>query len=347
MSRLRLNSLTIVAYLAFAAMSLLQARADDALATEQFLASVSAAVNEANYRGTLIRTANGRMDAMQILHSNEDGFVREKLVAMDGEGREIIRNGNELICLLPNRQIKIVDANSVASNAFARLQSASRTLGNFYSLVPRGTDRVTGRKALRYDLNPIDGYRYGHRFWIDAATSLPLRMQLVSRNLVIEEIRFVEVEIGVTFAADDFNSDIDSRGFTVMQGAMTAGADDVQSEMTIRPVGALADIEESLGFQLNDDAIKIVEINGRRSKRMVFSDGLAAVSVFVEQRPGNDNVRSAQLASMGAAHTYQHRVGGLTVTVVGDVPAETVKYLAEKAGEEWQTGFGGGETTNQ
>lgn len=306
---------------------------------ESFLDAVSEAVNASNYRGTLIRSVSGRMDSMQLLHSNNDGFVREKITAMDGEGREIIRAGNELVWLLPHRKIKLVDTNSTPSNAFVRLQAANRAVSDSYTLEEHGTDRVAGRKALRFYVRPRDGYRYGHKFWIDAATSLPLRMQLVDGKNVIEEIRFVNVDIGVQFSEDDFDSAVDSRDFHVIyaQTAAAAIADNgtnhnEASLPTDRPNDSEVLLEDiTLGFRLSESQGQTVEINGRKSQRFMFSDGLVTVSVFIEQRPaGSMPSSSSQVARMGAAHTYQHSVGGHTLTVVGEVPAATLRLLAKQ-----------------
>ncbi|MFK8052713.1 MAG: MucB/RseB C-terminal domain-containing protein [Woeseiaceae bacterium] len=307
---------------------------------EAFLDSVSAAVNATNYRGTLIRSVSGRMDSMELLHSNEDGFIREKLTAMDGEGREIIRSGNELVWILPHRRIKLVDTNSTPSNAFVRLQAANAALGDLYSLEAHGSDRVAGRKALRYFVRPRDGYRYGHKFWIDAATSLPLRMQLVDGKRVIEEIRFVSIEIGVDFVGGDFDSDIDSADFHVIQAGTSAASMAANSNGEVGDAARTADGTEwspkemALGFRLNDDQVQTVEINGRKSRRFVFSDGLVSVSVFIEQRPSGNVAMSSQLGKMGASHTYQRNVGGRVLTVVGEVPAETLRMLAERTEQQ-------------
>jgi sigma-E factor negative regulatory protein RseB len=61
---------------------------------------------------------------------------------------------------------------------------------------------------------------------------------------------------------------------------------------------------------------------------MVFSDGLAAVSVFIEplDNPRRD-VRTG-LASVGAIHIYTREVANHMVTVVGEAPAASVQRIA-------------------
>lgn len=300
---------------------------------DAFLGDISEAVNATNYQGTLMRIAGDRIDTLRVMHSNRDGVIREKLVAMDGEGREIIRIGDELICLLPGRRIKLVDTNSMPSNAFVRLPASAAELDRFYQLEAHGAERFVGRKALRYFIRPRDRYRYGHRLWIDAETSLPLRMQLVSGRRVIEEIRFANVEIGVEIADDVFASDIDSSEFRVIQAsaANTTGAPPAASATSAS--NAADDDwpqEASPGFRLRTLQSQMVRINGRVAQRLVFSDGLATVSMFIDRQGDNPATRT-QLASLGAAHSFQRQVNGKTLTLVGEVPVETLRMLAAQA----------------
>jgi len=61
----------------------------------------------------------------------------------------------------------------------------------------------------------------------------------------------------------------------------------------------------------------------------VYSDGLAAVSVFIEPL---DAVRREALrtglASVGAIHIYTREVANHMVTVVGEAPAASVQRIA-------------------
>jgi sigma-E factor negative regulatory protein RseB len=59
---------------------------------------------------------------------------------------------------------------------------------------------------------------------------------------------------------------------------------------------------------------------------IVYSDGLAAISVFIE--PGSKADKKPALRHQGAVHIYTRPVAGYTVTVLGETPAETVMQLA-------------------
>jgi sigma-E factor negative regulatory protein RseB len=62
-------------------------------------------------------------------------------------------------------------------------------------------------------------------------------------------------------------------------------------------------------------------------QHLVYSDGLASVSVFIEPRnPQTEAIRG--LAKVGAAFAYSRDLEGHQVTAVGEVPAATVQAIA-------------------
>ena len=64
---------------------------------------------------------------------------------------------------------------------------------------------------------------------------------------------------------------------------------------------------------------------------MVYSDGLAAVSVYVESVTPEGGPEGG-VTRLGTTHTYSRLDEDMLITVVGDVPAVTVKFIAEAVG---------------
>lgn len=301
---------------------------------DELLERIGAAVNDITYRGTLIHSVDGNIDTMRVLHSTRDGVVREKLVALDGEGREVVRMGGELVCLFPDQRLKIVETESDPGNRLVRPPLASSELHRYYVLEDHGPARVAGRDVQRYFVKPRDGLRYGHRLWLDKETLLPLRMAVIGRNRVVEEIRFTNVEIGIELPDLAFKSDIDSSAFKVIRASSgpspRATETRVESAQISRSQSWPA--EASPGFRFRSTLTETVQINGQVAQRIVFSDGLATVSVFIATRRADadpaEAVRS-EIARLGAAHTYRRHVGDKTVTLMGEVPVETLRQVAD------------------
>ena len=77
------------------------------------------------------------------------------------------------------------------------------------------------------------------------------------------------------------------------------------------------------------------------ASHLVYSDGLATVSVFIEQSSSDSGVASALdpqaqapqapmqgLARVGSGYAFSTVVQGHQVTAVGEVPAQTVEFIA-------------------
>ena len=59
---------------------------------------------------------------------------------------------------------------------------------------------------------------------------------------------------------------------------------------------------------------------------MVLSDGMAAISVFIE--PSGQRPTYPEISRQGAINVYVRQLGSHRITVVGEAPAESVRYVA-------------------
>src|ERR1700683_2780257 len=74
-----------------------------ALAEEpaRWLARMNQALTTRNSERTLSHVHGGGGETMRIIHRVQNGTVSERLVSLDGSGREFIRTGTSLACYLP------------------------------------------------------------------------------------------------------------------------------------------------------------------------------------------------------------------------------------------------------
>ncbi|NIP19088.1 MAG: hypothetical protein GWM87_13725 [Xanthomonadales bacterium] len=63
-------------------------------------------------------------------------------------------------------------------------------------------------------------------------------------------------------------------------------------------------------------------------EHLVYSDGLASVSVYIEKRAGKDKGVQG-LSRIGTANAFSRDLGSRQVTVIGEVPAATVRAIGE------------------
>src|SRR5271163_4367608 len=75
----------------------------------QWLERMNQALTTRNYDGTFSHWHGGHVETLRIIHRVQDGAVAERLVSLDGSGREFIRSGLDLACYLPDKKTVLVE----------------------------------------------------------------------------------------------------------------------------------------------------------------------------------------------------------------------------------------------
>jgi sigma-E factor negative regulatory protein RseB len=254
--------------------------------------------------------------------------VSERVVEMDGDGAEIVRTSEEVRCIFP-RQRKVVveqrgDKSAEKNPLRASLPSYTAAVDEQYELSIDARERVVGRPAVVIAISPRDDFRYGYRIWLDEATAMPLRTQLIGQDgaMPIEELFFTSIAIDEVIPPQLIETALDTAGYVWVRHrdavqAKDLGAGDAQWRVTNLPAGFMPTIA-SLEFMA--DAVT-------PRTHLVYSDGLASISVFVDPGvPAHEQVEG--VASVGAANAYSVMVDGHLVTAMGEVPARTVQQVA-------------------
>ena len=82
------------------------------------------------------------------------------------------------------------------------------------------------------------------------------------------------------------------------------------------------------GFMLTDHGWHQLSADDAGVEHWVYSDGLASVSVYIEKSL-KDNEAYSGVSHRGALNAYGTMVGGYYVTVVGEVPRQTVELIGK------------------
>lgn len=283
-----------------------------------WLDKMAHAVQTASYEGTVIRIQNDNIEALKVVHTVTDGVVREKVIVQEGNGLEIIRNGNEVQCILPDRKSVLVEEWNDQSALFSSLPSGAIRFGTEYDVSIVREQRVAGRKTVELAIRPHDEYRFGHRIWLDIETGFPLQTKLVAQDgAAIEQVKFADIVLGEDIHASAFDPSISTenfRWFTQPKRKITHVVDSPwQSDDLPSGFRVVSTHEENLSGR--DTAVT----------HILFSDGLANVSVFIE--PASDRKIATQ-SKVGSSSSYSTETEGFRVTAVGEVPAATVQRIA-------------------
>ena len=291
----------------------------------RLLARAHEAAQSLSYNGTYVHQRGREVNSLRIAHQRAAGLTLEKLESLDGPPYETVRRGERLLTYLP-QQRRLLVRDHEPGPAFPGLRPLdARRLGAHYRLRWLGNEPVAGRPSSTWALEPRDTLRYGYRFWFDKASGLLLRAQTVNEQAeVVEQAAFSQLATGTLPASRLEARTRDTRGWRTEDAsgrpASTAEAAAWHAGWLppgFAPVGAW--VRRLTPLAQRSDA-------GREVLQLLYSDGLAGLSVFVEPWSAE---RSAQPLQLGAVNMVGKRLGKFSLTIVGDVPLPAVRQIAE------------------
>jgi sigma-E factor negative regulatory protein RseB len=278
-----------------------------------WLKRIQEATRSLSYTGTFVYQQGGRSETSRI--TRLAGADVERLEVLDGMPREIVRTRDTLRCYLPESRVVKVERRT-ADRSFPRLLPQQvGILSEHYDISLGEKRRVGGFECQAVVLKPKDDLRYGYRLYADENTGMLVRAMTVdSAGHMVEQFTFTELRIGHV-SADMVRPSHASRHWRVED------ADAAPAHLDGWRVNP-----ELPGFQ------KVGELKRRMGQsrpvgQLVYSDGLAAVSVFIEPLSGGREAAPG-LASLGAIHIYTREVANHRITVVGEAPAASVERIA-------------------
>jgi sigma-E factor negative regulatory protein RseB len=279
-----------------------------------------------NYKGTFIYRRGNELVAMNIVHVADERGGRQRLSALNGAPREIIRSCDSAVCFLPHHKAVIVNKQRHKAFSVANISKRIATLQEHYRVSVEGTDRVAGRKAQMLSIEPADHYRYGYRVWIDSETGLLLKSDMRGDDgKSVEQIMFTNLTL-VENPTPDMLEAVDNE--EVMRNRKSennlASFDDTSDEAD--ETWQVEDIPE--GFKRVEHYQHRASDHGELIEHMIFTDGLASVSVFIEKTPPGEAMLSG-VSTMGGVNAYGAVVADHHVTVVGEVPTQTVREIGD------------------
>jgi sigma-E factor negative regulatory protein RseB len=292
------------------------ARAEDAVA---WLARAATAARQLNYVGTIVYQHGTYVETSRLVHLYDLGEEYDKLVNLDGPAREVIRSHGEVRCFYPDVKVVRVEPRTFR-NAFPSVSpQQQKALADYYAFRKAETARVAGLETQAWVFEPKDGMRYGHKFWADIDTGLIVKARVADeRGGVLEQFAFSEVSIGAKIerAMVEPTWPPAPSGWRIRQ----SGRGESDSEETGWTVTRLPP-----GFAKIVDGFRHLK-GQRRVAHLVYSDGLVAVSVFVE--PVGGAPHPGGFSAQSGLNVYTRQMDQNLVTVLGQVPAPTLRQIA-------------------
>jgi sigma-E factor negative regulatory protein RseB len=296
--------------------------AADSDGLRHLLNKMDQAIENLNYEGTFVHIVEGKVDTMYVVHKVEDGKVSERLSALDGPGREIIRNDEETTCIFADQKTVIVERREDGGPLRSAIPQYSEQIGQHYEFVMLRPVKKMNREATVFAIRPKDRYRFGYKLWMDKATGMPLKSQMIDFDgKVMEQLLFVSISISDYIPDSRLEPTIAADGFTwhVQDEKRRAEERDRSSRWLATNMPD--------GFQMTTSKVTVLAGSEAAVDHLVYSDGVASVSVFVEPA-GPDSNELAGDSTIGGANAYSTRIKGYDVTAVGEVPSDTVRMIA-------------------
>ncbi len=288
----------------------------------ELLEKMTTAMSQLTYQGTFVYVRDGVVETMRITHIADESGIRERIYSLSGPNREVVRDKKGVRCVLQD-SASVVEDQAVASSFFPELPlSAIGNNANGYRFETGGSARIAGRNARRVSIKPEDDFRYGYDFWLEEQTGLLLKWILFdTREKPMATLVFTDFAQGSSIDFDEIEPSSSAEDFVEMKTYSLENTVVRQTTPRWQPT------ELPPGFALASHNRKSGSVGVY--EHMVYSDGLASVSVYVE-RPAIGAVVKPGISHLGTNIAYTRKQGQLQITVIGEVPVVTARTIADR-----------------
>jgi sigma-E factor negative regulatory protein RseB len=300
---------------------------DGAISVNEWLSRMhEAAMKKRSYVGTMVQSSREGMSSARIWHTCDGLMQVERIETLTGAPRSSVRKGDKLATFMP--ELKLVRMENReglgSSTSFTELlKPGASSIPDFYTVKALGNERIAGLETEVVQLFPRDNLRYGYRLWTERKSALVLKLQtLDASGAVVEQAAFSELQLDAPVKADKLKQMMKpAEGWRVEQADIVKTSAAAEGWALKSPVPGFKSISchkrGSASANTTDDTVQ-----------WVFSDGLATVSLFLENF---DKARHTQegMASAGATNSLFRRMNDFFLTAVGEVPPQTLKSFAQ------------------
>ncbi|MGY3945097.1 MucB/RseB C-terminal domain-containing protein, partial [Aeromonas tecta] len=291
------------------------------LSPEALLQQMQSAVSHQNFELSMVKARQGRLEPIRFSHGVIDGKEVAHLSYLDGKTVEYLQRQNEFTFFENTHEPYTLKGARFPGVWSTLVKMPLPRVLESYDPVLAGRSRVAGLVAQVVRLVPKETDKYGFVLWIDEQSHLLLRVDMVDRegNLV-EQVLGVDLDrqsAPAPWLVALVNSKLPEA--LELEDAYPAPQQTLSWHLTWLPGGFKV---------LSQDRHQLVSTS-QPVDYMMLSDGLVDLSVYVARVDPKQAVRQ-QLIRQGATSlvSYVNEVG-VEITVVGEVPAETAKRIAE------------------
>lgn len=293
--------------------------------TADWLKTMAFASHQTDYSGTFIyqNGVGGHVEISRITHISDADGEHERLEGLNGARREIVSSNNQVWLFLGDLKVRIERRHG--ERAFpALLPEQVAILKDNYLFQEAEEDRVAGFHVHAVIFRPKDNLRYTHKMWVHTESGLLLKAVVLDEHgRIIEQYAFTQLAIGGKLDRAWIEKEISAPSVFKKNENLVVPKLASESKAAEWQIDALPS-----GFKKIKEIRAPMRDKMRPVTHLIFSDGLAGISVFIEDIGGREELNLG-LSSQGAIQVYSRVSGDKLVTVVGEVPPHTVIQVAE------------------
>lgn len=278
-----------------------------------------------NYDGVFVYQRGDQLESMRLIHRFAENTESERLISLSGPAREVIRIGPLVTCVSADNHGAAPHKNPPRDIIGIGFSAPVEKLESSYAFAIEGRGRVAGREALLVAVTPHSPDRYGYRLWLDEKTKLLLKSAILDgAGHSLEQVQFTQLEVREEIAADLLKPGIEGSAFN-WRTDHNGDDENPQSKPEVPPDWQANWLPR--GFEFKHSSLQQMDDKSGPASHLVYSDGLAMVSVFVEAVVDEKRALRGQ-SSRGAVNAFSRLDDMHQITVVGEVPLPTVKRIA-------------------
>jgi sigma-E factor negative regulatory protein RseB len=299
----------------------------------KWLETMTFAAHQTDYSGTFVYQFGSHVEVSRITHVTDASGEYGRLESLDGDRREIVRHNGEVWCYIGDNKVKLEGQHTKEFPALLPDTQSLSKINKNYVVSQTGEARVAGFHTYAIQFQPRDNLRYGHRMWVDSNSGLLLKSEVIDEHgSIVEQYAFTQLTVGGNIdrswiTADEMGQNKPGPASVAQQPHAAARHDTTQKASAAPASGWQVDAMPE-GFGKIAELRRPMHNRSGTAIQMVYSDGLASISVFIEENDHDDDDHPG-LTSQGAIQVYSRLLDGHLVTVVGEVPPQTVIQVGD------------------
>lgn len=295
----------------------------------EWLTRMHEASRKRAYVGTFVVSAGSSMTSARIWHICDGVQQMERVEPLSGAPRSTFRRNDQVITFLPETRTAVVERREALSLFPQLLTAPDSAIAQHYTAKLTGSERVAGHDAEVVMLLPKDHFRFGYRIWNERKSGLVVKLQTLDADgKVIEQVAFSELQMNAPVSMARLTQMMNNTdGYRIERLEVEKTTASAEGWALRNPVAGFKSMSchKRPGNPQDPAAYD-------RILQWVFSDGLASVSLFVENFDRRRHVVEG-VSAVGATHTltrkFTDKAGEWWLTVVGEAPLQTLIVFAQ------------------